>query len=116
MTWPSWANVTLGIWLILSPWALGYLAGTAISEDIVLGVALIVFGFALAMSAPGKTAAAWVNVLLGIWIVLAPWIFGYVRLGGPAVANDQIVGILAIIFALLRIAESGVRVGGPPQT
>jgi hypothetical protein len=57
-------------------------------------------------------------VLLGIWIVLAPWIFGYVRFGGPAVANSQIVGILAIIFASLRIAEAGrvARVGGPPQT
>jgi hypothetical protein len=36
--WLSWVSVVAGIWLIIAPFTLGYTNGTAITNDIILGI------------------------------------------------------------------------------
>ncbi len=40
----------------------------------------------------------WLNVILGVWLILSPWIFGYVGKSG-ALWNSVIVGILVAVLA-----------------
>lgn len=43
--------------------------------------------------------ARWVNLPLGAWLLLAPWLFDY---SGTALANSLIVGILLIPLAFVE--------------
>ncbi|EKE02583.1 MAG: hypothetical protein ACD_20C00357G0006 [uncultured bacterium] len=45
MTWARWANVILGIWLILSPFILGFVTDQATWNNILVGFLVLVFAF-----------------------------------------------------------------------
>jgi hypothetical protein len=51
---PSWANVVFGIWLIISPYVLGYGAGGRVAgNDVVVGIIVVIFALTSALSKPG---------------------------------------------------------------
>ncbi len=54
--------------------------------------------------------ASGINVVLGVWLLVSPWVFGYHVVGSEAIANSVIVGALIAILAALR-AYSGVYPG-----
>jgi len=104
MKWPSWVNAVLGLWLLMSPAILQYASGTAQSEDVLLGIGVFVVAIWSIAAAMSTTVPAWINVILGVWIVLAPWILGY-SYDGVATTNDLIVGALVVICAFVRIGS-----------
>jgi hypothetical protein len=108
--WQDWANLVLAIWLFISPWVLAFGAGGANApaggatnagpvaawDAWVLGVLV----FLVALSAIGRMEfwQEWINLLLGIWLFVAPWALGFTQLGGAA-WNHWIVGVLVFILA-----------------
>ena len=98
----TWVNLVLGVWLLLAPFALG-VAGVHVAwsiNDIALGGLLVFFsGWILAASDPPITAD-WMEVLCGIWLVAAPFVLKYSGIG-RALRNDIIVGLAAIVVALV---------------
>jgi len=56
-----------------------------------------------------KTASG-LNVVAGIWLILAPFILGYANLV-PAFWNDVVVGILLVVLAGIRVANPNQYVG-----
>jgi hypothetical protein len=97
----SWLVALAGLWEVLAPFFLGYSASTAALWDaIIIGVTLIVLGAWAAISNQISTDKTlnWINVALGVWLVIAPFIFGYVAVAA-ALWNDIIVGIIAVVLA-----------------
>ena len=96
--WQDWVNLLLGIWLFLSPWLLGYVAASTAAawNAWILGVALVVFS-AIAVSMPQVWEEV-INVLIGIWMVISPWLVGFSHTRS-AETNAVIVGIVAIVLA-----------------
>jgi hypothetical protein len=95
----SGLDVLAGIWLIISPFIIGYgaLSG-ATTNDVILG---IVIGILAAIRFFGAYEAAfisWINVILGIWVLISPWVLGYSTNNG-ALANNIVMGIIVIILA-----------------
>ena len=91
------ATVGLGIWLMLTPWALGTVDLAAHSEH--LFGALIVTTSMIALADVGR-AARFVNILFGAWVIAAPWI-----LAGASSSSrwtDLIAGALVIVLSLPR--------------
>jgi hypothetical protein len=95
----SGLDVLAGIWLIISPFIIGYGALTgATTNDVILG---IVIGILAAIRFFGAYEAAfisWINVILGIWVLISPWVIGYSTHTG-ALANNIVMGIIVIILA-----------------
>ena len=95
--WQDWVNLTLGVWLFISPWALGYANSTAAWNAYVLGAAIVVFAAAAAYM-----PHAWeevVNSLLGVWLIASPFVLGFS--GATVVAlHTVIIGLLITAFAL----------------
>ena len=91
-------NILFGLWLILAPFILDYASlQVAMWNDIILGALVL----AIAMIRTFGTAlgtASWVNVVLGIWLVIAPFVLNYGDNSSPR-WNDIILGMLVIIFA-----------------
>lgn len=49
--WEEWLNAALGVWLVISPWALGFTAAaTAMYNAIVVGLIVLALAFWAAMS------------------------------------------------------------------
>lgn len=45
--------------------------------------------------------ASWINVILGIWLIIAPWVLGFAGSSPDAVWNSVIFGIAVLILAIL---------------
>jgi hypothetical protein len=58
--------------------------------------------------AQARTASG-INILLGIWLIVSPWVFDYS--GRPAVVSSVFVGALIAILAGCRIATWRESVG-----
>ena len=48
--------------------------------------------------------ASGLNVLLGIWLIISPWVFGYASAGPAPMWNSVIVGALILILAATRFS------------
>jgi hypothetical protein len=46
--------------------------------------------------------ASGINIALGIWLIISPWIYGYANAARNAMVSSVIVGILVFICAILR--------------
>jgi len=98
----SWVVVVLGVWEFIAAFVLGYLASTAALWDaIILGIALVVLAGWAALSNQTATikSLSWVNTVLGVWLIIAPFILGYSKLTG-ALWNDIIVGIVVAVLSV----------------
>lgn len=88
-------NVIAGIWLVISPFVLGYTGADATWNPIVFGAAVIVI--ALARLAGGVRAAALsvLNMAIGVWIFISAF---WLASSPQATWNDIVLGI--VVFAL----------------
>ena len=96
-----WINLLLGIWLIIAPFALPASVGMShawATNDVVIGVLLIAFSWWILAAIAPPTGAAWFEILCGVWLIVAPFAFGY-GATMSAVWNDVVCGIIAIVVA-----------------
>ena len=96
--WQDIASLLLGVWLVLSPFVLGF-AGAATWLTIVLGLCVILFaveGFVIP-----SYLEEWGEVLLGLALVVAPWTVVYES--ASATVSSMVSGILVILFAVWEL-------------
>ncbi len=107
--WAHFVNIALGVWLITSPFALGFRdeLGMTIS-DVASGVLVMLFG-ALSLS-KRFSWAQWANVFVGIWLLFAPLVFW--TASPAAYVNDTLVGTLVIALAVLVPHMPGMSMVG----
>jgi SPW repeat len=104
MKWQDWVTLAVGIWLLFSPWLLGfYTAIPAASWNFfIAGIAFAIFAaFGLNLRTAWET---WVNLGLGIWMIASPWVLGF---RGTIAARDGaiIVGVVVMVMAVWTLAE-----------
>lgn len=96
--WHDSINVVLGIWLIASPWMLGYAAQAYPSWNAYIVGVIIAVAASAALVAFQKWEE-WVNAGFGAWLLVSPWVLGYSSLQ-PALWNQLIVGGAVAALAL----------------
>jgi hypothetical protein len=91
----SWVNIVLGIWVIISPFILGFQSPNAVWSNVVAGVLVGILALLRwSMHQPGWS---WLNLILGIWLFISPFVF---FLSGAAMWNNVILGIIIAALAL----------------
>lgn len=106
--WPNWLTILLAIWLFISPWALAAEARGAWAWNFwVVSIVMAV----LSIAALSRVAEweDWVNLALGAWLFISPWIFGYTALVQPA-WNSYIVGLLVVLISIWGIAAAHTHI------
>ena len=111
--WQDWVMLILGVWLFVSPfWMPAYASTTSVAawNSYILGVLVVIFAWsAIARPQPWEE---WVNLVLGIWLIIAPFVLAFYR-GEPGAAWNQVVlGILIgadAIWALTQFSRPQVR-------
>lgn len=96
----------LGIWLMCFPSVLGYTGNPAANDRIAGPVAA-----SLAIIAMWEVTRSlrWVNALVAVWLLFAPWVLGYGTVA--AIVNSMAVGVLMFACALVKGEVKG-RYGG----
>jgi uncharacterized membrane protein len=95
--WRDFTNITLGCWLMASPFTMGYRDTAMVRSDVAAGAVIVVLGTLTLW--PRFDLARWGLCFSGIWLLFAPLVF-WARDAG-AFANDTIVGALVISFSVL---------------
>ena len=95
--WSQIPLLVLGLWLIVSPFSFGYRSVPLIWSDMISGI--LVIALAVIAFRTGRAWAAWANTFVGLWPAFAPLAFWVPD--AAAYANDTLVGMLVIVFAVL---------------
>ncbi|MGE5116326.1 MAG: SPW repeat protein [Betaproteobacteria bacterium] len=108
--WQDWINLLLGIWLFFSPWILGFYSSMPAQSWNFFAIGVAFFVFALAAVNMRSLWEEWVNLVLGIWMIISPWVLRY---SGNASARDDavIVGIVVAVLSIWALAEKHAPVG-----
>lgn len=110
--WQDWANLALAVWLFAAPWLLGYdMVRPAAWNSWILG--LVIGAVSLSALILFSAWQEWVNVILGVWLLIAPWVMGFASTETSAalwnhVAVGLAVGGLALWDALAHGAEDRI--------
>lgn len=99
--WPSGLAMAAGVWLIVSPFILGYGLGSAVTNNVVSGVIIVALAAAVFFGRV-HTWADWGLVLMGGWVMASPAMFGY---GGQSVAsyNELVTGFAVAALAVVSM-------------
>ena len=113
--WEDWTSWALGLWLLLSPWALFFdNEPRALHNALAVG-ALIIIAEIVELSI-FRDWEEWINVVLGAWLAVSPWVLGIAS--AAARWNFLIVGTLVVVLALYEIREmqaASAEGSRPPQ-
>ena len=96
--WQDPVSVVVGLWLLISPWALQHQAeGNPTWNAVIVGVVVA----AIALYAMFEVMAweEWANAALGVWLVISPWVLGFSALAA-AMWNAVIIGVVIAALAL----------------
>lgn len=114
INWASGINLILAIWLFISPWALSYSMPSVLWNNIIVGIAVFVLSWVRLSNRSTTGAASWINVLLGIWLIIAPFAMHYENDGQRW--NSVIIGIIVGILALVSGSAGATHPGQPATT
>jgi hypothetical protein len=99
----STINLLLGIWLFIAGFALAAHA-PAMRNDVIVGVLIFIFA-AWRLSRTAPATPSWLNFILGIWLLFAPWSLHYAS--SDARWNDFAVGCAVIILSIISGVSRG---------
>jgi hypothetical protein len=106
--WRDAINLVLGIWLIVSPLALGYTAQTTPAWN-AYAIGIVVAVLSAAALWQFQKWEEWLSALLGAWLIVSPWILGY-SVGHVETWNQVIVGIVVGVLAFWSsVTEPNMR-------
>lgn len=101
--WQNGMNVVLGLWVLISPWVLGFSSAPAATwTTAVLGAAIVVFAGTAAFEP--KTWEEAITVVLGLAVMVSPWILSFAP-GLSPITSAEIAGIVVTVLGIWAIAE-----------
>jgi hypothetical protein len=92
------ANLLFGVLVFILPWTYGLDAGAAWSAWVSGALVAALAAAALVRFAEWEE---WINVLLGAWIAVSPWVFGFTGAAG-ALWSHLVLGLLIAGVAAWR--------------
>ena len=96
--WQDPVNLVLGLWLIVSPWILGFQAERAsLWSAVILGI--LVAATALTSLFRVRAWEGWANVVLGVCVIICPWVLRFTEYATPT-WNAVVTGIIIAALAL----------------
>jgi len=104
----SWINFILGLWLIVVGFALSMGSRPVMTEEIVLGIIIACLA-AISATRP-SSVISWLVAIAGLWTLIAPAVISYASVAGSR-ANDIVVGIIVLVLGIVNAVyrQSPVR-------
>jgi hypothetical protein len=95
----SGLDVLAGIWLLISPFVLAFQhINAAATNNVIFGIVIGLLALYRFMNPATNAGVSWLNVILGIWVLISPFVIGFSTYHVPT-TNNVIMGIVVIILA-----------------
>lgn len=95
------ANVVAGVALALTPWIFGYASQSAAAWSAwVLGVVIAIVAVGALVSF--RRWEEWINLVLGLLAVIAPWVLGFSSVPGATYAH-VVLGLIVLVLAAIEL-------------
>jgi len=104
-------NIVLGIWLVIAGFALSA-GANATWNDVIVGILVIIFASSRVSRGMINRGASWANFILGIWLIIAPWVLGYTSMASTW--NDFCVGWAVLILSIINVRMNSRRAAITP--
>ena len=93
------ANFILGAILLVSPWAFGFPSGAPSQNAFVFGIIIAVVS--VAALAALAVWEEWLNLILGLWVLISPWVLGFAS--GTAMNVHIVIGLIVAVLAAIEL-------------
>jgi SPW repeat len=93
------ANLVLGAILFFSPWIFGFDAGKVSQNATIAGLVIAII--AIAALAAFAVWEEWLNLIVGLWTLVSPWILGFQ--GTTAMTVHVLIGAAVAVLAAVEI-------------
>ncbi|TWI17291.1 SPW repeat protein [Mesorhizobium tianshanense] len=106
--WQDWVTMLVGVYVFLSPWIIPYFfPGSTVMP--VIGWSHYIVGFAIAVMGMAALASfqlwqEWLILILGLWLIISPWVFGFTDTT-PFHWNSVSTGIIVVIFSATALVS-----------
>ena len=92
-------NLVLGAFLFFSPWIFGFASGAQSQNAVITEIVIAVLS--IAALAAFTVWEEWLNLIVGIWALVSPWVLGFANTTAAQVAI--VVGILVAVIAAVEL-------------
>ena len=93
------ANLILGVILLASPWMFSFPGGAASPNAVISGI--VIAAISIAALAAFTVWEEWLNLIVGVWVCVSPWVLGFA--GTAAMQVHIVIGVIVAILAALEI-------------
>ena len=97
LQWEDWVGIALGVWLLASPWVVGFSDHSAATMNALIMGTILVLEEMLELEVH-ESAEEWIDLVAGLWLVASPMVLGFASLTAATV-NTVLVGLLTVLFA-----------------
>jgi SPW repeat-containing protein len=109
LQWEDWVGIGLGIWLIASPWTLGYSDQSAATINALVMGSILVLEEMLEVVVH-EMAEEWIDLVAGVWLMVSPFVLGFASQTVASV-NTVAVGLLTLLFAAWALSPLDKKLG-----
>jgi SPW repeat len=92
-------SLLLGAWLFLTPWIFGLVDEPEASWNAWLS-GIVITASAVAALVAFAEWEEWINLVLGIWLIVSPWLVGFSQI---TTAVHVFVGVIVAVSAAIRL-------------
>jgi len=94
----SGLDTLAGVWLLLSPFILRFGVPAGITNNVLVGIVIAVLAIVRFSGAYSQSWISWINVVLGVWVLISPWVLQFSGFH-TATMNNVILGIIVVVLA-----------------
>ena len=107
--WQDPGNALAGVWLVISPWVLGF-SNVTIAATTTIAVGVLLVATSVGAMQFAQAWEEWLDAILGVGLVLLPFVVGFDGVL-PALQNALACGALVTFLALWGLASDDVLAG-----
>jgi hypothetical protein len=104
------SNLVLAVWLFFSPWIVGFAGQTPAAWTAWL-TAIAIGAFAIAALLAFAEWEEWINLALGLWAMVSPWVVGFSTNQPPTV----VMFLTGLVVAAIAAIELWLLHRTPPR-
>jgi hypothetical protein len=94
------ANLILGAILFFSPWIFGFDGGKVSQNATIAGIVIAIL--AIAALAAFAIWEEWLNLIVGLWVLVSPWVLGF-HGATTAMTVHVVIGLAVAILAAVEL-------------
>ncbi|MGB3539051.1 MAG: SPW repeat protein [Mesorhizobium sp.] len=100
----DWVNLVLAVVLFISPWVLGFVPAATAAWN-AWAVAIVIGVLAIAAITAFAVWEEWINLLLGLWLIVSPWVLHFSTDTRPT-WTFVVLGIIAAVISAWALWEN----------